>query len=61
MIIFRKIACLILLLFLANMVQAQKSEEKNVIKSFENYKNAILSDQGDEAVKYVDSRFGENG
>lgn len=56
MIIFRKITCLILLLFLAHMVQAQKSKEKQVIQAFENYKNSILSDQGEEAVKYVDSR-----
>lgn len=35
---------------------AQKTEEKLVKKSFDNYKSAILNDKGEEAVKYVDSR-----
>lgn len=34
----------------------QKSEEKLVRKSFDNYKSSILNDKGEEAVKYVDSR-----
>lgn len=34
----------------------QKSEEKLVKKSFENYKTAILNDRGNEAVLYVDIR-----
>src|SRR5690606_16152787 len=35
---------------------AQKKEEKLVNKSFEGYKDAILNDRGEEAVKFVDSR-----
>jgi hypothetical protein len=35
---------------------AQKSEEKQVRKSFDGYKAAILDDKGDEAIRYVDSR-----
>ena len=35
---------------------AQKSEVKAVKASFDNYKQAILSDKGEEAVQYVDSR-----
>lgn len=35
---------------------AQKSEQKGVVKAFENYKSAILNDKGEEAVKHVDSR-----
>ena len=34
----------------------QKSEVKAVKASFDNYKQAILNDRGEEAVQYVDSR-----
>ena len=34
----------------------QKSEEKLVRKTFENYRENILNDKGEEAVNYVDSR-----
>jgi hypothetical protein len=34
----------------------QKSEVKAVKASFDNYKQAILNDKGEEAVQYVDSR-----
>ncbi len=44
------------LLFTAQLMYGQKSEEKLVIKTFENYKSAILNDKGEEAVKHVDSR-----
>ena len=48
---------LFLLLLLPGMaLSAQKSEEKQVCKSFDAYKKAILNDRGEEAVKYVDSR-----
>jgi hypothetical protein len=51
-----KILGVIFLLFASHLTQAQKSEEKLVKTSFDNYKSAILNDKGEEAVKYVDSR-----
>ncbi len=47
---------ILLLMFAVQVTYGQKSEEKLVRKSFENYKNTILNDNGEEAVKYVDSR-----
>jgi len=47
---------LTLLLTWAVSTYGQKSEEKLVRKSFDNYKSSILNDKGEEAVKYVDSR-----
>lgn len=47
---------LTLLLIWTTSSYGQKSEEKLVRKSFDNYKSAILNDKGAEAVKYVDSR-----
>ena len=44
------------LITLGNTAYGQKSEEKLVKKSFDNYKSAILNDKGEEAVKFVDSR-----
>lgn len=44
------------LLISGQLAYGQKSEEKLVRASFDNYKSAILNDKGDEAVKYVDSR-----
>jgi len=44
------------LITLGNIAYGQKSEEKLVKKSFDNYKSAILNDKGEEAVKFVDSR-----
>ena len=44
------------LLLAGQLAYGQKSEEKLVRKSFDNYKTSILNDKGDEAVKYVDSR-----
>ena len=46
----------LLLLLSAQLTYGQKSEEKLVKKSFDNYKSAILNDKGEEAVMYVDSR-----
>lgn len=40
----------------SQIVYGQKNEEKLVRKSFENYKSAILNDQGESAVTCVDSR-----
>ncbi len=51
-----KTVVLSVLLATSLTVYGQKSEEKLVRKSFDNYKSAILNDQGEEAVKYVDSR-----
>jgi len=44
------------LLTLTISTYGQKSEEKLVRKSFDNYKSAILNDKGEEAVKFVDAR-----
>lgn len=44
------------LLLIGQLIHGQSTEKELVIKSFENYKKAILNDNGDEAVKYVDSR-----
>ena len=44
------------LLFLISSCTGQKNEEKLVRNAFENYKSAILNDEGEEAVKFVDSR-----
>lgn len=53
----KKLLFLILLLpVFGAMLNAQKSQEKLVRKSFQAYKNGILNDRGEEAVKYVDSR-----
>jgi hypothetical protein len=46
----------ILFLNVVFALHAQRSEEKLVRETFSNYKNAILTDKGDEAVNYVDSR-----
>jgi hypothetical protein len=37
-------------------IWSQKSEEKLVADAYANYKSAILTDQGEEALKYLDSR-----
>lgn len=47
---------LVLLLFLTTSCNGQKKEEKLVREAFDNYKSAILTDKGEEAVKFVDSR-----
>ncbi len=44
------------LLFVFNNTRAQKSESNLVRKSFEDYKTAILNDEGGQAVQFVDSR-----
>jgi hypothetical protein len=46
----------LLSLIIVNPLQSQKKEEKRVRKSHKKYTDAILNDQGAEAVKYVDSR-----
>ena len=51
-----RILGILLLLLTGQLTYGQKSEEKLVKKSFDNYKSAILNDKGEEAVKYVDSR-----
>lgn len=46
-----------LFLFLIPMLTiAQQTEEKNVRKTFDTYKSAILNDKGEEAVKQVDAK-----
>jgi hypothetical protein len=53
-----KHAATTLLFLLVSSISAytQKSEVKAVTASFDNYKQAILNDKGEEAVQYVDSR-----
>lgn len=51
-----KILAILLLLITGQLTYGQKSEDKLVKKSFDNYKSAILNDNGEEAVKYVDNR-----
>jgi hypothetical protein len=46
----------LLLLFTSQLIYGQKGEDQQVIKSFGNYKSAILNNKGEEAIKYVDSR-----
>lgn len=46
----------ILLLTCTISSYGQKCQKKLIRKSFNNYKAAILNDQGEEAVKYLDSR-----
>lgn len=45
-----------LCIFTVNLCLAQTPEQKLVKQSFDKYKAAILTDKGEEAVKYVDSR-----
>jgi hypothetical protein len=47
---------IIILLQIATICQAQKKEINEVKTSFDSYKSAILNDQGEGAVNYVDSR-----
>jgi len=51
----RKIITLISLIFLSISSYSQ-SDKELVLKSFENYKNAILTDKGSVAADFVDSR-----
>ena len=51
-----KLFGLLILLVAGQLAYGQKNEEKRVKESFDNYKTAILSDKGYEAVKYVDNR-----
>lgn len=51
-----KILGILFLLLTGHVSYGQKSQEKLVKKSFDNYKSAILNDNGEEAVMYVDSR-----
>lgn len=51
-----KIIGILFLLLTGELTYGQKSEEKLVKKSFDNYKTSILNDKGEKAVKYVDSR-----
>ncbi len=51
-----RILGVLFLLFTVQLTYAQKSQEKLVKKSFDNYKNSILNDKGEEAIKYIDSR-----
>ncbi len=52
----RTLIVLLLILFATHLSFGQKSEEKLVRKSFDNYKSAILNGRGEEALMYVDSR-----
>jgi len=47
---------IIIFLSLASVSCENISEEEIIKESFNNYKNAIINDNGKEAVKYVDSR-----
>jgi hypothetical protein len=51
-----KLLLIISLCITSHFVLAQTAEQKLVKQSFDKYKAAILTDKGDEAVKYVDSR-----
>jgi hypothetical protein len=53
---FFKILGILFLLLTGPLTYGQKNEQKQVVKSFNNYKSAILNDKGEKAVKYVDSR-----
>jgi hypothetical protein len=50
-----KVLSVLLLLLATQFVYGQKNEIEKVRKSFENYQKAILNENGEEAVKYVDS------
>ena len=52
----KKIPVIFLFLFPAVFVVAQKKDAKLIVTAFENYKNAILNDNAEDAIKYVDSR-----
>jgi hypothetical protein len=52
----KQAASALLLLLSSLYTFGQKSEVKDVKASFDNYKQAILNDRGEEAVQYVDSR-----
>ena len=47
---------ILFLLIVSSYTFAQKKEEKRVRTTFENYKSAILNENGAEAVNYLDSR-----
>ena len=51
-----KILGALILFFSIQLMYGQKNEKKLLIESFEHYKTAILNDQGELAVQYVDSR-----
>lgn len=51
-----KVIGVFILLLSGHWANGQKNEEDLVKKSFQSYKQAILNDKGEEAVKYVDSR-----
>lgn len=50
-----RILTIILVLFLSSVVLGSESEKKNVIKTFESYREAILSRNGERAYDLVDS------
>ncbi|UZR98301.1 hypothetical protein [Chondrinema litorale] len=52
---FKLIYHLLLILFFINPVFAQKKAEKQIIESFETYKNAILNNEPDIAVELIDA------
>ncbi|WP_342087330.1 hypothetical protein [Dyadobacter sp. OTU695] len=52
---FTRITFLILLL-IPMLTVAQQNEEKQVKKTFDDYKSAILNDKGEEAVEQVDTK-----
>ena len=49
-----KILGVLFLLVTGQLTYGQKSEEKLIKKSFDNYKTSILNDKGEKAVKYTD-------
>lgn len=50
-----RVFSVLMLLFISQFVYGQKNEIEQVRKSFENYQKAILNENGEEAVKHVDS------
>ena len=54
--IFYCLGVLFLLLLTSFDAHSQKKEEKLVKKAFDNYKYAILNDEGENAVQFLDSR-----
>lgn len=52
----RTLKCLITFIFSVTFCYAQTDDKDLVLKSFDGYKNSILTDKGEEAVNFVDSR-----
>lgn len=48
--------CLSLLLLVTGLSHAQRHDSKAILASFDSYRAAVLTDNGDEAIKYIDSK-----